>query len=66
MKVKYKVKNIRIPQRKKGKVLLDQQQQYPVAHLSSEQLTKIKTMEEELRSSTGEEIVLIAYKNDDE
>ncbi|MCA1031261.1 hypothetical protein LCL95_09515 [Bacillus timonensis] len=44
-------------------VLAMYQEEYPVAHLSQEQLTKIKEMENELKSTTGEEIVLIAYKH---
>lgn len=45
---------------------MEQEEHFPVANLSSEQLTKIKNMEEELRSSTGEEIVLIAYRSEDD
>jgi hypothetical protein len=39
-------------------------QQFPVATLSNEQLTKIKNFEEQLRQETSEEIVLVAYKNE--
>jgi hypothetical protein len=39
-------------------------QQFPVATLSNEQLTKIKNFEEQLRQETSEEIILVAYKNE--
>jgi hypothetical protein len=42
-----------------------QKEEFPVAHLSEDDLSKLQSIENELRSKTGEEIVLIAYKNED-
>ncbi|MGG4488348.1 hypothetical protein [Metabacillus idriensis] len=38
-------------------------QEFPVAMLRDEYLEKVKKMENELRTETGEEIVLIAYQH---
>ncbi|WP_169891182.1 hypothetical protein [Litchfieldia alkalitelluris] len=43
-----------------------EQEEFPVAHLSPAELEFVKQTEERLRSKTGEEIVLIAYKHEDE
>ncbi|MCA1056022.1 hypothetical protein LCM10_13570 [Rossellomorea aquimaris] len=40
--------------------------EYGVAQLSEETLGKLKHIENELRQETHEEIVLIAYKKDEE
>ncbi|MDX8365774.1 hypothetical protein ACSVDA_09345 [Cytobacillus sp. Hm23] len=36
---------------------------FAIAQLASDDLTKVQRIEEELRTDTGEEIILIAYKN---
>jgi hypothetical protein len=51
-----------IKRKRKQVIFLDQQ--FSVAALSNEQLTKIKNFEEELRQETREEIVVVAYKNE--
>ncbi|MTH54298.1 hypothetical protein GKZ89_12880 [Bacillus mangrovi] len=38
-------------------------QQFPVAELTSDELSRLKQFEEDFRSRTGEEIVLIAYEH---
>ncbi|HZH61749.1 MAG TPA: hypothetical protein VEY70_19685 [Metabacillus sp.] len=40
---------------------MDMYEKFPVAHLDSEQLQKVLSLEKELRSETNENIVLIAY-----
>ncbi|WP_216773424.1 hypothetical protein [Metabacillus halosaccharovorans] len=40
---------------------MDMFDKFPVAHLDSDQLQKILTLETELRNETNENIVLIAY-----
>ncbi|GMB10130.1 hypothetical protein EDD69_10797 [Thermolongibacillus altinsuensis] len=39
---------------------------FPVAYLESNALEKIQDLEKKLREETGEEIVLIAYKREEE
>lgn len=46
---------------KGGKRSMDMFEKFPVAHLDSDQLQKILTLETELRNETNENIVLIAY-----
>jgi len=38
--------------------------EFPVANLEDTTLAKVQQLEETLREETGEEIVLIAYKNE--
>lgn len=38
--------------------------EFEVADLSQDQVSKVEKYEEQLRNEIGEEIVLIAYKND--
>jgi len=45
----------------KGENKMDMYEKFPVAHLDSEQLQKVLSLEKELRSETNENIVLIAY-----
>jgi hypothetical protein len=40
---------------------MDKEKTFPIAHLTLEQLEKIKILEEELRQQTEDNIVLIAY-----
>ncbi|NQD67256.1 hypothetical protein HP456_15175 [Bacillus haikouensis] len=40
--------------------------EYPVAQLSDETLNKLQHIESELRKQTDEDIVLIAYKKEQE
>ncbi len=40
--------------------------EYPVANLSGDDLEQVQNIEQKLRSQTGEEIVLIAYKHEQE
>jgi hypothetical protein len=49
------------PSYKKGKYNMSKEQIFPVAELNDNQLEKIRSLEEELRQETEENIVLIAY-----
>ncbi|WP_338781310.1 hypothetical protein [Metabacillus sp. FJAT-52054] len=40
---------------------MNAKKQFPVAELNSEELSQLQQFEEDFRSRTGEEIVLIAY-----
>lgn len=40
------------------------QEGYPVANLENQVLSSLKEAEDKLRATTGEEIILIAYKDE--